>query len=246
MNNIMQLISCAINDKADTIIFSVQNGIGNILVKSNMNYWENNLSMLSEDSVIIATCFNQLFEEDFTLENKKICKIFNINDNNYKIDYQLSVKNKDNFNVCLKIKDTNKILFNKKIVMTPEFILWEKIFKIAIEHDVSDIHIQIRDNLTEEQQVLIMFRAYGEVLKFDLGTITLNQAYALCKTIYNIVENKEIDNNDTQEFMNVLCKSIHYPMHNEVYKFAVGATKCYPQGLDMVIRILPVDDVFKE
>lgn len=245
MNNIMQLINNAVEDKADNIIFSVENARGNILIKSNMNYWENNLSSNIEDSEMIANCFTQLFDTDFILQERSLEKIFTINNNNYKIHYKLIVKNENNFSINLKIKNTHKIVFNKKRILTDSFLLWEKMLKCAIENNVSDIHIQIRDYFTQEQ-VRIMFIAYGNVLHDKIINLTLKEGYALCKTIYNIVENKEIDNNETEDFMNVFHKDIHYEMENGVYKFAYGAMKCYPEGLDVVIRILPIDDVFKE
>ena len=245
MNNIIQFISSAISDKADNIIFSVKNGRGNLLVKSNVNYWESHVSSTKEDSLVVANSFSKLFEEEIILHNRNVSKIFNINGTNYKIAYQLVVTDENNFNIWLKIKNTNKILFNRHRVETPTLLLLEKILGIAIEKDVSDIHIQIRDYWSENQ-VEIMFRAHGELLDHDVGNITLQQGYGLCKTMHNITENKETNNNETEDFMSIFYKSIHYSLGDNLYNLGVGVSPCHPSGLDMIIRVLPVDSVFLE
>lgn len=245
MYNIMPLIENVIADKADSIVFSVENGVGNILVKTNMNYWESNLASYIEDSMVFAMCFTKLFTQDFILKQQKHNKIFKINNTNYKIDYSLTVTDNNNFSIYLQIKDTNKILYNKKRVEKPALLLMEDLLKIANEKNASDIHICIRD-IGYTSPVLIMFRIHGEVMHYNTDKMDLEQAYALCNTINNVLENKEIDNNETEEFMNILLKTIHYPVGEDLYKIGVGCMPCFPKGLDMIVRILPIDEVFKE
>lgn len=101
----------------------------------------------------------------------------------------------------------------------------------ALKGNISDIHVESRAFGGQ-----IKMRKHGEMMKWR-DNMTSTDTFNLCSVIYNVLaENKQV-NFDAQEFQPA---AVPYKVGNEQVKLRYQSLPVYPDGFDVVLRILPI------
>ena len=107
---------------------------------------------------------------------------------------------------------------------------FEKMVGIAIREKVSDIHIEKRNRGSR-----VRMRKHGQLL--DHEGLAASYATNLCSVIYNVLaENKDLQfsQDDYQ------AAAVNRTIAGEEVKLRYQSLPVYPQGFDVVLRVLPI------
>lgn len=101
----------------------------------------------------------------------------------------------------------------------------------ALRHHISDVHIQVRATGAQ-----IKMRKHGEMQLWG-NPMTSGEGSNLCSVIYNVLaENKQISF-DPQAYQPA---AVNYKVNNEEVKLRYQSLPVYPDGFDVVLRVLPI------
>ena len=110
-------------------------------------------------------------------------------------------------------------------------MFFEKMVSIAMKNHVSDIHIEKR-----RDHALIRMRKHGELMEYN-SAISPQYAIDLCSVIYNVLaENKDIV--FTPE--GYQAAAVNRIIDGVEVKLRYQSLETYPEGFDVVLRVLPI------
>lgn len=106
----------------------------------------------------------------------------------------------------------------------------DKILTVALKEHISDIHIEKRPTKSR-----IRMRKHGQLMDYE--GISSSFATNLCSVIYNVLgENRDIQYSE-EDFQ--AC-AISRVVNNEEVKLRYQSLPVYPNGFDVVLRVLPI------
>lgn len=107
---------------------------------------------------------------------------------------------------------------------------FEEMLADALREEVSDIHIEKRSH-----SAIIKMRKHGEMLEYR--ELSQTHAYDLCSVIYNVLaENRDIVFNEL-EYQQAAVNRV---VEGVEVKLRYQSLPVYPDGFDVVLRVLPI------
>lgn len=110
---------------------------------------------------------------------------------------------------------------------------FELIIAHALSENISDIHIEVRNN-----GGVIRMRKNGEMMEYMADKrMTYNEASSLCSVIYTVLASTKAVSFDPRE-----CQqgAVNYSIKDQELKLRYQSVPAYPDGFDVVLRVLPV------
>lgn len=126
--------------------------------------------------------------------------------------------------------ETQKATSNDSIVIG----VFEMILSAALAENVSDIHIEVREN----NGGIIRMRKDGEMRIFqEENRLTYNEANNLCSVIYNVLASTKAVSFDPRDCQQA---AVNYSVNGQDLKLRYQSVPAYPNGYDVILRVLPV------
>ncbi len=108
---------------------------------------------------------------------------------------------------------------------------FELMLSDALSNHISDIHIQLRNTGGQ-----IKMRKHGEMRRWG-EAMSEEETFNLCSVIYNVLaENKQVSF-DPREYQPA---AVNYKVNSEEVKLRYQSLPVYPDGFDVVLRVLPI------
>lgn len=108
---------------------------------------------------------------------------------------------------------------------------FELMLSDALSNHISDIHIQLRNTGGQ-----IKMRKHGEMRRWG-EPMSEEETFNLCSVIYNVLaENKQVSF-DPREYQPA---AVNYKVNSEEVKLRYQSLPVYPDGFDVVLRVLPI------
>lgn len=107
---------------------------------------------------------------------------------------------------------------------------FEKMVAVAMDQKVSDIHIEKRPNRSK-----VRMRKHGQLM--DYQGLSSEYTTNLCSVIYNVLaENKDLQFSE-EDYQ---AAAVNRIISGEEVKLRYQSLPVYPQGFDVVLRVLPI------
>lgn len=187
---------------------------------------------------------------DISQEDKKLVWILSLKTafhNNYYLQLIKDIE-KSNYRIVKKcIADSSVInslyerrinLENQKETSENSIVVasFELMLKDALKEGVSDVHIEVR-----KQSGIIRMRKNGEMMDYNVNKkYSYNEANDMCSVIYNILASTKDVSFNPREYQQA---TVDYTLGGEDLKLRYQSLPAYPDGYDVVLRVLPIGKV---
>lgn len=126
-------------------------------------------------------------------------------------------------------EETQKASSNDSIVIG----LFEVILNDALNQDVSDIHIEVRNTGAH-----IRMRKHGELMEYRANNrLRLEEAKSLCSVLYNVLASQQ---DVTFDISKCQSAAIDYTLNGTELKLRYQSVNANLDGFDVILRILPI------
>ncbi len=178
---------------------------------------------------------------------QKIVWILSVRNAYNNIAYMQLVKNAENlgYKVAKKglispealnvIYDKRNFTENQKASSDDSLVvgMFELILADALKENVSDIHIEVRTN-----GAVIRMRKNGEMMIYNPNQrLSFNEANNLCSVMYNVLASTKAVSFDPRDCQQA---AVNYSVMGQELKLRYQSVPAYPDGYDVVLRVLPV------
>lgn len=138
-------------------------------------------------------------------------------------------------NVLNALYDRRTSADNQKATSDDSIVVgvFEIILQDALVENVSDIHIEVRNN-----GGIVRMRKNGEMMEYNpQNRLTYNDAYNLCSVIYNVLASTKSVSFDPRDCQQA---AVNYAIKEQELKLRYQSVPAYPDGFDVILRVLPV------
>jgi len=150
-------------------------------------------------------------------------------------DYKVMKKGIIDYNVLNALYDRRSFTDNQKATGDDSdvVLLFEEILTDALLDNISDIHIEVRQNGGN-----IRMRKNGEMIPYNAEKrLTYNEANDLCAVMYNVLASTKAVTFDPRECQQA---AVNYSVGEQELKLRYQSVPAYPDGYDVILRVLPV------
>jgi type II secretory ATPase GspE/PulE/Tfp pilus assembly ATPase PilB-like protein len=184
---------------------------------------------------------------DISSETRKMVWILSLKTSYSSVSFMQAVKNAENqgfkvvkkgvidYNVLNTLYDRRAFADNQKATGDDSEVvaLFETILADALLEKVSDIHIEVRPNGGN-----IRMRKNGEMIAYNAEKrLTYVEANNLCSVMYNVLASTKSVSFDPRECQQA---AVNYSVGEQELKLRYQSVPAYPDGYDVVLRVLPV------
>lgn len=138
-------------------------------------------------------------------------------------------------NLLNSIYDKKESLVNQEKISQDSVVVstFELIIMDALTENVSDVHIEVRNN-----GGIIRMRKNGEMMEYNSSKrFSYVEANNMCSVIYNVLANTKSVSFDPKEFQQA---AVNYSLNGQELKLRYQSVPAYPDGFDVILRVLPV------
>lgn len=189
----------------------------------------------------------ELLAWDVSIDDKKMVWILSLKTSYNSIAFMQLVKNAENLGykivkkgiidsaVLTSIYDRRTFAENQKATSDDSIVIamFELILADALAENVSDIHIEVRNN-----GGVVRMRKNGEMMTYNPEQrLTYNEVNNLCSVIYNVLASTKAVSFDPRECQQA---AVNYTVKEQELKLRYQSVPAYPDGFDVILRVLPV------
>lgn len=184
---------------------------------------------------------------DISNESRKMVWILSLKTSYSTVSFMQAVKNAENkdykvvkkgiidYNVLNSLYDRRAFNDNQKATGDDSAVveLFEMILGDALLENISDIHIEVRQNGGN-----IRMRKNGEMIPYNAEKrLTYNEANDLCSVMYNVLASTKAVTFDPRDCQQA---AVNYSIGEQELKLRYQSVPAYPDGYDVILRVLPV------
>lgn len=189
----------------------------------------------------------ELVAWDVSTEARKMVWILSLKTSYNSVAFMQLVKNAENqgyrvvkkglidYNVINELYDRRNFNDNQKAIGDDSEVvaLFETVLTDALLENISDIHIEVRQN-----GGVIRLRKNGEMIVYNAEKrLTYMEANNLCSVIYNVLASTKAVSFDPRDCQQA---AVNYAINDQELKLRYQSVPAYPDGFDVILRVLPV------